>query len=793
MALGVLSALLAMAYGNVVFGGRSLVYSNGLNPLDYRYLPQNYGPDLEPLATWDERNLLPTANFHDPGGPVWQWEPDAVFVRQGLLAGEPPLWNPDVAAGTPELANLIPSVAFPPYLAMVLLGNTVALRNAYQLLVVLAAGFFTFLFLRRHDLTPLSCLTGAAAFMFCGAITQNVGSFHGQTTACFPFALYLTRCFLDRPTARWTAGLALGFAVVSLASFPPVLAAGLGFAVLYALAAALATPAEPGTPSRGRRLAGFAAAAILGVGLVGFYYLPAFALERATPQVAQAYTDAARMAVKPVTLVQFASPLLLGAIEILRTPPVREPDLVHLPYAGWLPLLLCPLVLRPPRGRGRVLWAASWTALALVLLKLLGLPPVQWLAGLPGVSHLHVAHYFGDLVDFVVALLAALGVEQLRRGGVRAALAPVAGTAGLLSLLILHQLAETEGTLDQPWGWQWETEWWLLAGIALLAAGLSLAGARRAAAGRSTQGAAVALLALFAVEAVVHTYYPRPKAFDVWRHPPDYVRALKRTAGDRRVLSAAAFQANAGAAFGIRQLGSFMAFNPPRIFALYRRYVSPLTSTFLSHVAQIPPEGVLDRAGIEALVVGLDAPALLAEVERRPYERVFADGFARIFRRHGSPHFYFSSEFRAMGPEEALSAIGRLPAGRLVVLESAPFFPARPNRGDDPAVTLVALWRNHYRLRVEAPRPGLVYCADSLFPGWSARVNDRPARILPANYAFRAVEVPAGRSEIELSYWPPGLTAGLALSALSLAVVGALACRPSPLPAPAPTAASPPQ
>jgi hypothetical protein len=448
-----------------------------------------------------------------------------------------------------------------------------------------------------------------------------------------------------------------------------------------------------------------------------------------------------------------------------------EPDVLHLPYAGWLPLLLCPLALWPPRGRQRALWVASWLTLGLLLMKLLGLPPVQWLAYLPGVKHLHVAHYFGDLFDFVVALLAALGVEQLRRGGVKAPVAVAAGLGGVLVLLLLRRIAAGAGVPGRPGVAQWEAEWWLLLGIALLATGLFLLAVYRAGSARTTQGVAAALLALLAYEGVVHTYYPRPKAFDVWRHPPSYVRALEREAGFRRVFSAAAFPANAGGAFGIQQLDSLMAFNPPRIFELYHDYVAPSAYTFLRGPSRIPPEGVLDRAGIELLVVGLDAPALLAEVERRPYERRYADDFARIYRRHGSPHFFFSSELRVVPHDRALAEIGRLPAGREVVLESAPVFAAAPNRGDDPAVQVAHFGRNGYRLRVEAPRPGLVYSADSFFPGWTARVNGRPARILPANYAFRAVEVPAGRSEVELSYWPPGLTAGLLLTVLSTLVL----------------------
>jgi len=93
------------------------------------------------------------------------------------------------------------------------------------------------------------------------------------------------------------------------------------------------------------------------------------------------------------------------------------------------------------------------------------------------------------------------------------------------------------------------------------------------------------------------------------------------------------------------------------------------------------------------------------------------------------------------------------------------------NPAGDPPVAVESFRRNRYRLSLEAPRPGLVYAAESNLPGWTARVNGRAVPILAANFAFRAVEVPAGRVEIELSYWPPGLTAGLAVSAAALAAL----------------------
>jgi hypothetical protein len=786
LALAALAALLCVAYGNVIFDGRSLVYSNSTNPLDYRYLPQNYGPGFEPPETWKSRNLNLMTNFHDPGGPVWQWEPDAEFVRRGLRAGELPWWNPYVGMGTPEMANLTSTAAFPPYLAMLALGNTNALRNAYSLLVVLGGGWFTFLFLRRHGLAPLACLIGAAAFMFCGGVTQNVGSFEGPATACIPFTLYLARCFLDRPGARMGALMALGFAAAALASFPPLAVAGFGFVALYVVTAVLSAPAGEGAlpPSggggrgHGRVLARFALAALAAVGLVGFYYLPVVALEHAAPQIRVVYDTAAQYAIKPVTLLQLLSPVLMGANEVLLHPPMGEPDAPHLAYAGWVPLLLCALALRPPPGRQRALWLASWIALALALMKLLGLPPVQWLAYLPVVKQIHFAFYLAPLIDLLVAILAALGVEQLRRGAVTYRWAAAAGAAGLLALAATRWIGVHAGVFLREGAPQWESEWQLLLGLAVAWIALVLTGVHRARRSRTTHLVAAALLGLFACEAFLHTWYPRPKRFDVWRHPPDYVRALSRVAGYGRVFGAEALMADAGGAFGIFQLDSLMAFNAPRAFELYHTYAHPFGGPIFltgSH-RELPPEGVLDRAAVEFLAIAYSSSQTMAEAEGRGYGRLYDDGFVRIFRRRGSPHYFFTSDFQVVPASQALALLGGLPAGRRVLLESAPPVAASPNQLADPAVTVAAFGRNGYRLRVDAPRPGLVYAADSMLPGWSARVDGRPAAILPANYAFRAVAVPAGRSEVELSYWPPGLTPGLLVTLLSaLALAGVVA------------------
>ena len=96
-----------------------------------------------------------------------------------------------------------------------------------------------------------------------------------------------------------------------------------------------------------------------------------------------------------------------------------------------------------------------------------------------------------------------------------------------------------------------------------------------------------------------------------------------------------------------------------------------------------------------------------------------------------------------------LEAVG-VAGTREVILEAYPGFDSISSPLDDPPVTGRGVHhRNAATLLVDAPRPGLLYASESFFDGWTASVNGAPAPILPANYAFRAVVVPQGRSRVE--------------------------------------------
>jgi hypothetical protein len=79
-------------------------------------------------------------------------------------------------------------------------------------------------------------------------------------------------------------------------------------------------------------------------------------------------------------------------------------------------------------------------------------------------------------------------------------------------------------------------------------------------------------------------------------------------------------------------------------------------------------------------------------------------------------------------------------------------------------------------LEVTTEAPGLLVIADTWMPGWSARVDGEPVRILRGNIAQRVIPLERpGHHRVSLEYAPPGLAQGLAITAVSFVLWALLA------------------
>jgi hypothetical protein len=73
-------------------------------------------------------------------------------------------------------------------------------------------------------------------------------------------------------------------------------------------------------------------------------------------------------------------------------------------------------------------------------------------------------------------------------------------------------------------------------------------------------------------------------------------------------------------------------------------------------------------------------------------------------------------------------------------------------------------------LSVQAQETALVVVAQTYYHAWRAFLDGQPTRLLRANYAFQAVEVPRGRHRVELVYQDKALCWGSVISALTVLV-----------------------
>jgi hypothetical protein len=179
-----------------------------------------------------------------------------------------------------------------------------------------------------------------------------------------------------------------------------------------------------------------------------------------------------------------------------------------------------------------------------------------------------------------------------------------------------------------------------------------------------------------------------------------------------------------------------------------------------------------------------------AVYERQPFayaEAALAVGWdpvrnAVAFRHDADPRAYLVSALLRVG--DWREAAPMIAAGHDVhaaaIVEEDGLLPA-PGAGPPVATQgagaeITAFAPERVVVRSRSDRAALLVVKEAWYPGWSATVDGRPARCVPANGWMRAVPVGPGTHEVVLRYRSRWLGVGVLLSsAAALALVAALA------------------
>jgi hypothetical protein len=728
------------------------------------------------------------------------YHPYRVFAFDELRHGRLPLWNPFILTGMPFHAAAQSALLDPVNVITLPLGPVDSWTWGAWLRLALL-GSFTYGFARELGRSRVAAAGAGAVFMLSGFVVAWLNYPVVTSLVWMPALFWASTRLLATGSARAGAATAAAVGGLLLGGHPETqFLVGLAWALYVAHELVRA----PGAAPR-RSLAALAAAVLLGGALSAVQWLPFMEFLLAS--------HAFRTRVAPLAPFDALETALRAALLVV-------PDLggkrflydTWLPffmnrnevtgYIGALALALAVVGWRAARRSGgadarRSAFLAGLAAL--MLLIALRAPGFHLVKALPlldvghGVRWLLVASFCG-------ALLCARGLDAIRDAErpelarwLGAALAAVAllGLAALglawiwcdasTAQALVFQLrgepvtvrtAALARLLDPARGAVHAPFLFLLAGgLALLWAGRSPARARHA---------ALALCALLYLDLWTfgRHYNPVTPEEDIFPHTPNTRLLTARLGHDRLVAGGDLLRPNVGMVFGFRDVRGLEDVIDDAFDRLYGETLAGLGGEAWPGRARLSDTDVrlLDLASVRFL---LTMVPLRGELPAG-YRHVFESELVHTYENAGAvPRAYAVLRARRAPDLDATRAVLLDPSfdpRREVVLAGAAAAPAGP-AADAPPVAWKADGANSVAVEVELPEPGYLVLTDLYDPAWSARVDGRPAEVLRANGAFRAVAVPAGRHEVRFEYRPRTLPVGAAASAAAALALPWLALR----------------
>lgn len=701
----------------------------------------------------------------------YQWLPWQAFVRDSILRGDAPFWNPYVMLGFSQVGESQVGM-FYPLNALMAFGD-LQWRFALVLCVHLAgANVGMYLLLRYVGLGRAAAAVGAISFGLSGYMFAQMRNYViVQGSAYLPFfVLWLTRYFdTKRLVYLGLVSLGVGFSLC-------IAHAGTTFMILggVTLYSAFRLRNSDRIVQDG---ALYLAAIALGFLFASVQVLPLLEIK---PLSERAQGLSVEYAVNPkyqsgfLRKLAYFFPWMLGSTRGSKHAFGYEE--FHYYSGVCVPILAAvgALAWKTFESAQRRFLAAVCGAGGIAFVLTLGdqtplFNPWRLLMHLPGFGMFRVPARWGCIFTFALSVLAAFGFQALRERPLRVRI--LAGLAvGLPTAAVLAAIAEAgvpgvarffsrpKRILLEPTN---AFETWIVEPLSrmnpvLLYAALALPflllywaffknkiGARRFGLGV----VALLLLDLFLIETPLNPRTTDHGYFD-WNPRQAILRGRDRYC---RVMP---------------PLGGGPQHALPHNTAAYFRVFSTMGST------------PLDLKNFQDIRSKYDRPAVLDYVGACAQ---FRNG-AYESRTTAFPRAFMAFDVRDAGslaPFDRFIELDREAMRSTVYVSTSEYAAARistPSAKTPPEqrVEIRRFENDLVRLEVETSSPGMVVMTDMMYPGWTATLDGKPTRIHAAQGMFRGVGVPAGKHEVRFEFRPPSVYYGAALSGLSLTVFAAL-------------------
>ncbi|HEX2062036.1 MAG TPA: YfhO family protein [Thermoanaerobaculia bacterium] len=730
------------------FTGRAMLTGRVHAPIDLPFMSEplkDYKPDFDIRTDYGEGKVH-NGTLSDLYLQMIPWQS---AVRQSLLRGEWPLWNPYMLCGSILAANMQSTVYDPLHLLALVLSHPQALTfNAAMTLFL--AGFFAFAFARALGLSELASLFGAAGFMFCELIAFFLGWPLGRAWAIFPLLLLGVRYVVRETSVRAAVLLTTAFVLLIVAGHPESLLHATVLGMVYGVF-------ELATTRRFQAIGLAVLCGAIALALTAILLLPFF---EAAPQTGEYWARHEFMANEPFKTRP-------GTIE-------RRLGLSFFPWYGGMPerdnhtddweptnvrvgsivlaLAIAALILAPKRDT----WFFAGMAVFCFWSALNAWPVAHLLHALPGFD-ITVNDRLGFGAAFALAMLAAIAVdawprERNRAFVIAAVVAVIAVALGIGTMLLWdQQLAKgvrptvaTLGTLAEL--------------IPLLALVLFLA---------LRTPARIALPLLLGMLLLQRTLedggiYPAESACEFYPRIP----ILRRMQEDKEIFRMAglhyAFLPDAAALYGLADARGYEAMTFRRLYETY--FLWSVHQTAASNNIPDKTKPFLSFLNIKYAIGSLDAQP------DEQWKLVLEDRQSRLLENtRVLPRAFVPPWIRyEQTPDNVLYRMSQATDfSERAWIETRTYAPHDIANG--PGTLTIRRAGTGFDIDAVMERDGWIVISETAWKGWRAYVDGKRVNVHYANHAFLGVFVEEGKHNVKLVYLPESFTRGRNITLLTIA------------------------
>ncbi|HTV41669.1 MAG TPA: YfhO family protein [Candidatus Sulfotelmatobacter sp.] len=764
-----LAGVLAVLLHASLFEGRGLVSSDGIF---------NFPPWLESKSQPSDSLLA---------DQYLVFIPQHEFTYREFMRGDFPLWNPNLDCGIPNLASIAGALLYPINLLLLPVAPFYAAGLAAFLKLFLA-GLFTMLYVRLLGASNAGAFLSGVVFSLSGFMVCWLGHPHVNCALCLPALLYfIERTFqfgrnhveslASKTSLRVWACLGITFGCLLLGGHPPTMIHVAGFAGIYFLFRLTGQWDDQALARIGLAVA----AVVIGCFLAAPAILPFLEYYR------YGSTDASSMALNRAaiklplnTLILWLCPKLNGTAlegheDIMLWLGIGNllPNFVERSgYVGILPwmLALCGVIFN--RNRLTVFFGLS---IVVSLLAVYGMPPFPALfESAPIIKDANPTRLL-LIAGFGVAVLAGLGWDGFYRlENSRKRLWAMAGFwlfMAVVALCFWDKIEPRWKYLDAASRAYVEPQFLMMAGNVVVAGALLLPSIGGQRVMRSIIGVGWVTLDLLSFGMGIN---PTISHDDYYPGAPS-IGWLQQDKTNFRILGlGTALVPDTSELYGIKDARGYD-------FISIKRYEQLIDGTpgllfFYRAAAALP--NALPMLGVKYVLNFNSAPPAPPQ-----FDLVYSNTVTIYRNRQFQGRAMTVFDYSVDKPASILVTIrsGSFNPRQSLLLEQEPTVSGPRLSGPEASKALAESTtriasEKPDELTVEAsmPQPGFLLLLDTWYPGWKATVNGLSSPILRADYNFRAVRLPAGKSVVQFSYQPESFRLGMGLFLAGLAIIGGL-------------------